>query len=60
MRNAKKKDFIGKTIKNIKFRADNTWTITFDDGSLIEIWAEAEGSLPYLYVDDHEKTKKSA
>ena len=63
MREAKKTDFVGKTIKKIDLRAANCWTITFFDDSQLEIWTEIGNSIgiPYLYVEDVEKkTQKVA
>lgn len=61
MREAKKKDFEGKTIKKIDLSASNAWRITFSDNSSIEIWAECGSGrfdTPCLLVDEDNNFKK--
>jgi hypothetical protein len=45
---------IGKTIKSIDSDAINVWTVVFEDGSSIELCAEADGplGLGQLWLDN--------
>lgn len=56
MRKATEKDFEGKTIESVNLTAVNMWSITFTDGTTIDIWAElGNNQIPNLLVSDGEE-----
>lgn len=60
MRNAKKEDFIGKTISNVNLESTNVHVIYFTDGTFLEFWGEIESpfNLPLLQVRSDTECKE--
>jgi hypothetical protein len=51
-RSIKNSDIVGKTVSFIENESVNVLVLNFTDGTKLELWAEVEGNLPHIYVDD--------
>jgi len=57
MRKIQDADVVGKTVKSVENESVNVITLTFTDGTSLELWAEQAvytpmGSIPGIFVDD--------